>query len=224
MLDGETVVIDSCRKATDIGISLIHQELNLSDNLSVGANIFLGREPQRLGMINKKEIYTGSQEVLDRIGLDVSPKTLVRTLSIGQQQLVEIAKAMSANARVLIMDEPTSSLSSKEADRLFEVVNDLSSRGVSVIYISHRLGEVKHLSDRVLVLRDGENAGQLQKKEIEHDAMVQLMVGRDVSQYYALQPHQRGERVLEVEKRGNCRHLRTRWLGPNRVATGAIRG
>lgn len=200
LLDGQSVVIDSCRKATDIGISLIHQELNLSDNLSVGANIFLGREPKKMGMINNREINERSQDVLKRIGLDVSPTTLVRTLSIGKQQLVEIAKAVSSNARVLIMDEPTSSLSAGEAERLFEVVQELSARGVSIIYISHRLGEVKHLSDRVVVLRDGENAGQLQRDEINHDAMVQLMVGRDVSQYYALQPHNRGDKVLEVER------------------------
>ncbi len=199
ILDGAPVVIDSCRKATDIGVSLIHQELNLSDNLTVGANIFLGREPQRFGVIDRGEIFKKSKEVLDRIGLNVSPDTLVKHLSIGQQQLVEIAKAVSSNARVLIMDEPTSSLSSGEADRLFEVVKDLSNKGVSVIYISHRLAEVKLLSDRVVVLRDGENAGELQRDEINHDAMVQMMVGRDVSQFYAHQPHERGEVVLEVE-------------------------
>ena len=199
-LDGSPVVIDSCRRATDLGISLIHQELNLSDNLTVGANIFLGREPHKMGMINNKEINARSKEVLEKIGLDVSPNTLVRSLSIGKQQLVEIAKAVSTNARVIIMDEPTSSLSAGEAERLFEVVKDLKGRGVSIIYISHRLGEVKHLSDRVVVLRDGENAGQLLKSEINHDAMVQLMVGRDVSQYYALQPHERGETVLEVKE------------------------
>ena len=200
LLDGKPVVIESCRKATDLGISLIHQELNLSDNLTVGANIFLGREPHKMGMINNKEINARSKEVLEKIGLDVSPNTLVRTLSIGKQQLVEIAKAVSTNARVIIMDEPTSSLSAGEAERLFEVVKDLKDRGVSIIYISHRLGEVKHLSDRVVVLRDGENAGQLQQSEINHDAMVQLMVGRDVSQYYALQPHERGETVLKVDE------------------------
>ncbi|MEM8484505.1 MAG: sugar ABC transporter ATP-binding protein [Bacteroidota bacterium] len=198
ILEGNPVVIDSCRKATDLGISLIHQELNLSDNLSVGANIFLGREPRRMGMINKRIIYDESAKVLDKIGLQVSPDTLVRELSIGQQQLVEIAKAVSSNARVIIMDEPTSSLSAGETERLFEVVRDLKQRGVSIIYISHRLAEVKLLSDRVLVLRDGENAGTLLRDEISHDGMVQMMVGRDVSQYYALSPHQRGDKVLEV--------------------------
>ena len=119
-------------------------------------------------------------------------------LSIGQQQLVEIAKALSMNAKVLIMDEPTSSLSSKETARLFEVVKDLKQQGVSVIYISHRLGEVKELADRVVVFRDGQNSGELDKEEISHDRMVQLMVGRDVSRLYERTSHKPGEEVLKV--------------------------
>jgi ribose transport system ATP-binding protein len=131
--------------------------------------------------------------------LDVDPRTPTASLAIGQQQLVEIAKALSANARVLIMDEPTSSLSSHEAARLFEVVKDLRSKGVCIVYISHRLGEVKELADRVVVLRDGRNAGGLTRDEITHDAMVRLMVGRDLSQFYAHTPHPPGAVVLEVE-------------------------
>ena len=197
-IDGVPTLIDSCRKATDLGISLIHQELNLSDNLSVGANIFLGREPRSFGFIDNQKIRKDAQAVLEQVGLQIDADTLVSTLSIGQQQLVEIAKALSTNAKVLIMDEPTSSLSTGETERLFEVVRDLKQRGVSIIYISHRLAEVSALADRVLVLRDGENAGQLRRREIKHDAMVQLMVGRDVSQYYARQPHPIGDVVLEV--------------------------
>ncbi|HCK70377.1 MAG TPA: D-xylose ABC transporter ATP-binding protein, partial [Planctomycetaceae bacterium] len=119
---------------------------------------------------------------------------------IGQQQLVEIAKALSVNSRILIMDEPTSSLSQGEADRLFEVIHQLRDNGVSVIYISHRLGEVKALANRVAVLRDGENAGELGRNEITHDAMVQLMVGRDVSQYYSHSPSYSDEVVLKVDR------------------------
>ena len=197
-IDGVSTLIESCRKATDLGISLIHQELNLSDNLSVGANIFLGREPRRYGFIDNQEIRNSAQIVLNQVGLQIHADTLVSSLSIGQQQLVEIAKALSTNAKVLIMDEPTSSLSTGETERLFEVVRDLKQRGVSVIYISHRLAEVSALADRVLVLRDGENAGELHRHEIKHDAMVQLMVGRDVSKYYARQPHPIGEVVLEA--------------------------
>jgi ribose transport system ATP-binding protein len=198
-LDGVRVQIDSVRSAIDRGIALIHQELNLADNLDVGANVFLGREPRRFGLIDRRRIDTETRRYLTRVGLDVDPRTPTASLAIGQQQLVEIAKALSANARVLIMDEPTSSLSAHEATRLFEVVKDLRSKGVCIVYISHRLGEVKELADRVVVLRDGRNAGALSREEITHDAMVRLMVGRDLSQFYAHTPHPPGAVALEVE-------------------------
>lgn len=178
LLEGEPVEINSVRDAQRMGIALIHQELNLADNLTVAANIFLGREPRQGGFIQRAQTETASATVLQQVGLDVSPRALVSTLSIGRQQMVEIAKALSANARVLIMDEPTSSLSQHESAALFRVINDLRARSVSIIYISHRLGEVRELADRVLVLRDGNNAGELGRQEITHDNMVRLMVGR----------------------------------------------
>ena len=198
LVDGQSVRMDSTRTAMDLGVVLIHQELNLSDNLDVGSNIFLGREPRREGFIQQGRMYEESVEYLRQVGLDISPKTIVSSLTIGHQQLVEIAKALSVDARVLIMDEPTSSLSARECDSLFQVVDDLRRRGVSVIYISHRLGEVTRLADRVTVLRDGENAGELVQCEIEHEAMVKLMVGRDVSQFYARSEHAIGDVLLEV--------------------------
>jgi ribose transport system ATP-binding protein len=143
LLDGRPVVIDSVRAACALRHRLIHQELNLADNLDVGANIFLGREPRYpLGIMRRAEIDRQSAQVLQQVGLALPPRTLVGSLPIGKQQLVEIAKALSVNARILIMDEPTSSLSSREAETLFQVVKDLRRRGVSIIYISHRLGEV----------------------------------------------------------------------------------
>ncbi len=199
LLDNKPVKVDSCKKATDLGIALIHQELNLADNLDVGANIYLGREPRILGLINKSKIYRDAQQYLDMVGLDIKPDTLVHTLPIGQQQMIEIAKALSQNARVLIMDEPTSSLSNKETEALFQVVKSLRSRGVSIIYISHRLGEVKELADRVTVFRDGQNAGDLAREQINHDAMVRLMVGRDISQFYSRQPHTPGKTIFQVK-------------------------
>ncbi len=199
LVDGRAERVDSVQTAQRLGIALIHQELNLSDNLDVGANIFLGREPLKHGLIDRQKIREDSAELLKRVGLNVSPDTLVNRLPIGQQQLVEIARALSINARVLIMDEPTSSLSTHETERLFEVVKDLRRKGVSVIYISHRLGEVKELADRVTVFRDGQNAGDLSLDEITHDRMVQLMVGRDISQFYARKPHNAGDVVLQVE-------------------------
>lgn len=195
---GSPVTLNSVQASQSAGIALIHQELNLSGNLDVGANIFLGREPIKRGLIDKASIREQSVGLLQRVGLAVSPDTLVDDLPIGQQQLVEIARALSVNAKVLIMDEPTSSLSQHEADRLMEVVKDLRNRGVSVIYISHRLGEVKELADRVTVFRDGTNAGELSRDEISHDRMVQLMVGRDISQFYARKPHDPGKVALEV--------------------------
>ena len=198
-VDGRAVEIDSVRGAMDLGVVLIHQELNLADNLDIGANIFLGREPRRLGFIDRRAIYAKSAEMIVRVGLTVSPRTLVGSLTIGRQQMVEIAKALSVNARVLIMDEPTSSLTQHETEQLYKVVKDLRAKGMGIVYISHRLGEVKELADRVVVLRDGQFAGELPREQITHDAMVKLMVGRDLSQFYQKTVHAPGEAVLEVE-------------------------
>jgi len=135
LIDGRPVHIESVNKAFDHGIALIHQELNLADNLEVGANIYLGREPHKFGLIDRKQLNRNAQRMLERVGLDVAPTATVSTLSIGRQQMVEIAKALSIDARILIMDEPTSSLSSHEAEQLFRVIKDLRASGVSVIYI-----------------------------------------------------------------------------------------
>ena len=195
---GNTVVLDSVKIAQSQGIALIHQELNLSENLTIGANIFLGREPQRFGFINKQTIAKESKRFLAMVGLSLDPDTMTADLSIGQQQLVEIARALSINARILIMDEPTSSLSAGETEKLFDVIRELRAHGVSIIYISHRLGEVKLLSDRVTVFRDGENAGELVGTDITHDAMVKLMVGREISQYYPHTSRPLGDVMLQV--------------------------
>ena len=197
-IGGETVSIRSVQEGLEMGIALIHQELNLATNLTVGANIFLGREPRIAGVIDEKAISENAAVFLERVGLDVAPDTLVEDLTIGKQQLVEIAKALSTNAKMLIMDEPTSSLSQGETERLFEVVKELRNNSVAIVYISHRLGEVEELADRVVVLRDGENAGELSRNEINHDAMVSLMVGRDLSQFYSHEPQKPGEVVLCV--------------------------
>lgn len=199
LLDGQHVQIDSVNSAMDLGITLIHQELNLADNLSVDANIYLGREPKMFGLIDDERIMRDSARYLSEVGLSVSPGQLVKELTIGKQQLVEIAKALSTKTRILIMDEPTSSLSQKETETLFDVVKQLRDDGVSVIYISHRLREVTELADRVTVLRDGENAGDLEKSQIDHNAMVSLMVGRDISQFYARKQHDLGDVVLKVD-------------------------
>ena len=205
-LDGKKVEINSVHAAMELGIALIHQELNLADNLDVGANIFLGREPTTWGMIDFAKIRRESERYLQQVGLDVSPNVKVSLLTIGLQQLVEIAKALSVHARILIMDEPTSSLSQHETAALFRVIENLKKQGVSIIYISHRLSEIKEIADRVSVLRDGENAGELTREEISHDAMVKLMVGRDISQFYARKSRPLGAPVLVVDslRTANC--------------------
>ena len=145
-LDGIPVEITAVREAQKHGIALIHQELNLSDNLDIAANIFLGNEPHKYGVLDRKRIHEESTEYLKRVGLDFPTDTLVADLTIGHQQLVEISKALSVDARIIIMDEPTSSLSQNESENLFEVIRDLKSQGIAIIYISHRLGEVMDLS------------------------------------------------------------------------------
>jgi ribose transport system ATP-binding protein len=199
LIDGHPVRIDSVPKAHFLGISLIHQELSLSDNLSVEANIFLGREPLRWGLIAQKDIHHRSQQLLERVGLNVDPRTLVRDLTIGQQQLVEIARALSVKARVIIMDEPTSSLSQGESETLFHVVGELRASGVSVIYISHRLAEVQRLADRVYVFRDGRNVGEVSRGHFSHESLVQMMIGRELSRFYSRTPHAPGKVALAVD-------------------------
>lgn len=198
LVNGQNRSFRSVSDAMQNGIAIIHQELNLADNLEIGANIFLGREPRRFGVIHETEIRRASAVLLKRIGLNMAPDTLVRDLTVGQQQMVEIAKALSINAQVLIMDEPTSSLSAGESVRLFEVIRDLRNQGVSIVYISHRLAEVQNLSDRVTVLRDGENAGDLVRGEVTHSSLVRLMVGRDISRVFSRKPYPAGEIAIET--------------------------
>ncbi|MFO0427483.1 MAG: sugar ABC transporter ATP-binding protein [Planctomyces sp.] len=200
LLDGQEVRIDSVRRAAQLGIVLIHQELNLSDNLTVEANISLGRESHRFGFLRNSRLRETASQALMRVGLNVPPETPLKNLAIGQQQLVEIARSLTVNARVLIMDEPTSSLSHHETQTLFEVVRELKSQGIAVVYISHRLSEVRELADRVVVLRDGKNAGEIAKSDITHDLMVRMMVGRDASGFYSRSSQTPGDILLEVDK------------------------
>ena len=182
-IDGEAVTIHSVNDSMRLGIGFIHQELNVLPNLDVAANVFLGREPRFggfLNLIDRRRIEAETEKLLKRLGVEVSPRAQAGDLSIAHRQMIEIAKALSLDTRLLIMDEPTSSLTLAETNRLLEVVKDLRSQGVSVIYISHRLGEVTEIADRVVVLRDGANAGTLEREEMNHDRIVQLMVGRDL--------------------------------------------
>src|SRR5271156_2010159 len=185
LIDGQPVKINGVTDSLKFGIAFIHQELNVLGNLDVAANVFLGREPKNaLGLIDSKKIHADTAPFIQRLGLDVSTRTRLDNLSVAQQQMVEIAKALSLNARLIIMDEPTSSLTLTETKRLLELVCELSEQGVSIAYISHRLGEIDECADRVVVLRDGKNAGELPHGESSHDKLVSLMVGREIKNFY----------------------------------------
>jgi len=206
-IDNRPVTVRSVAEAIRLGIGFIHQELNVLDNLDVAGNVFLGREPVcggPLKLIDRRKIHSQTDSYLQRLGVNIPSETLVRDLSVAQQQMVEIAKALSLHARILIMDEPTSSLTLTETTRLLEVIKELRTQGVSIIYISHRLSEIVDLADRVVVLRDGCNADTLSHDEIEHDRIVRLMVGRELGRFYVHSGAEKKSRLFEV------RSLRTK--------------
>jgi ribose transport system ATP-binding protein len=211
-IDGDELVIHSVPDAIQRGIGFIHQELNVLDNLDVAENVFLGREPVWAGplrLVDRQKIHAQAGLCLKRLGLNISSRTPVKGLSIARQQMVEIAKALSLNARILIMDEPTSCLTLTETARLFEVAKELKAQGVSIIYITHRLREIATLADRVVVLRDGRNAGTLAGDEISHDRIVKLMVGRDLDRFHtrAASPGEAGYfRILNLRTRRYPEH------------------
>ena len=181
-LEGEKVSIRSTKDAQNHGIAIIYQEFNLVPHLTVAQNVFLGREPLKSdGRIDKESMRRAAQEKLDFLKSNISADVEVATLGVAQQQLVEIAKALSQNARILIMDEPTAALSESEIAVLFETIKELTRNGVSIIYISHRLQELKIIGNRVTVLRDGCTIGTEQLDQITMDEMVHMMVGRNVS-------------------------------------------
>ena len=200
-IDGCPVAVASVHDSIDLGISIIHQELNLAPNLDIASNIFLGREPHRsaLGIVDRKDLYARAAELAERVGLTAPLTTLIEDLSPGEQQLVEIAKALCVESRILVLDEPTSSLTLSEAAKLFDVMRGLKDSGVSMIYISHRLAEVQDICDRAAVLRDGACVGEVPADRLCPEEMVKLMVGRDISRFFP--EHGRGgeaEVVLSV--------------------------
>lgn len=183
LLDGNELERLTVETSINSGIAFVHQELNLFDNLDVAANIFLGREPLRGGwlkLVDRDRLRQLVSPLLKRVGANFTADTPVSALSLAQQQMVEIAKALSINARLVILDEPTSSLPLAETEKLLDVITSLKAEGISVIFISHRLHEVQRVADRVVVLRDGTLAGTLAKDAIDHDPMVKLMIGREL--------------------------------------------
>ncbi|MGC4094409.1 MAG: sugar ABC transporter ATP-binding protein [Polyangiaceae bacterium] len=203
-IDGREVTLGSVGEAKALGIALIHQELMLVPMLDVTANIFLGNERGRrllLTPLDRRSTREVAAQLLKRVGLSISPDVRVSSLTAGQMQMVEIAKALALNARIIIMDEPTSSLTSAESEHLFRIIGQLKADGIGIIYISHRMEEVMRLADRTTVLRDGRYVGDLLRAEATHDKVVAMMVGRELSRHYfpEREPNPSAEALLEVE-------------------------
>ncbi|MDP9859228.1 ribose transport system ATP-binding protein [Olsenella profusa DSM 13989] len=184
-IDGNQVDIDSVPTARRNGIEIIHQEIVLVPYLNIAQNIFLGREiVKKGGIVDEQEMEAQAKQKLSVLGVDISVTTLVKDLSIAQQQMVEIAKAVSFDARILVMDEPTSSLSDEEVESLFSIIRNLKKRGVSIVYISHRMSELLEITDCITVIRDGEYIGTVRTSQTNQGELVQMMVGRSLSNFY----------------------------------------
>ena len=198
VIDGQVRQFHGVRDSENAGVAVIFQELSLIKGLTIGENIFLGREPRRFGVIKWEELYSRAQKLLDELNLPLDPRTPVGHLGIGQQQLVEIAKALSQEARILVLDEPTAALTDAEVESLFRIIEGLRARGVGMIYISHKLDEVFRVSERITVLRDGRTVGTRPTAELDEARVISLMVGRDVGDIFPVAEHERGEVVFEA--------------------------
>lgn len=197
---GKEFHVRNPREALDLGISMIYQEFNLAPDLNVAENIYLGREPRMpFGWIAKSTLYGRTEEVLKRLHLDFLPSTAVRKLRVAQRQMVEIAKALSADSKIVIMDEPTAALSEAEIEEFFAVISQLKREGVSVIYISHRLEETAKVGDRVTVLRDGQNIGTVDVSDTDVPTLIRMMVGRELGDTFPKKDVETGEECLRVE-------------------------
>ncbi|WP_122791251.1 sugar ABC transporter ATP-binding protein [Intestinibacillus sp. Marseille-P6563] len=199
LYQGKPVRYTNPNDAKKDGIVLIFQELSLVMDLSVAENIYLGSLPMKHGRVDWKKLYSDAQAVLDKLGCPASPKDVISTLPIAQQQMVEIARGIALGAKVLILDEPTSSLTEREKNYLFEIIRTLKAEGVGIVYISHKMDEIFEISDRVLVFRDGQPTGQFVTKEIGLDDIVQAMIGRTLDGYFHKCQAEPGEEVLRVE-------------------------
>jgi ribose transport system ATP-binding protein len=197
-LNGETLTCSTPAEATAAGIGIVHQELCLADNLTVAENIFLGREKTRRGFLNRDGMNDAACSILKRLGVPLDPAERVTNLSTGMKQMVEIARALSYNAQILIFDEPTSSLSDADAATLLRIITELRSQGVAIIYVSHRLAEVLSISDRIVCLKDGYLTGVVASHEATREKLISLIVGRELRDVYGSRTHELGEVALEV--------------------------
>ncbi len=199
-IDGQEAKIKGIKSAEEYGVTIIHQEMSVINNLTVAQNIFLGNEKfnKATGRINKKLLVERSKLFLEQIGCNIDPNRLVSSINVGEKQMVEIAKALTKNARVIIMDEPTTALTEVETKSLFKVIDNLKKKGIAIIYISHRMEEIFEICDRVEVLRDGKYAGNALIKDIDNDKLISMMVGRTIEDQFPYRETKKGSKILEV--------------------------
>jgi len=198
-LNGEPVVFSHPREALAARIGIVHQELNLAENLTIAENFLLGHEPTKFGALDRGKMDSITRVGLARLGLSLDPNRLVATLSTAQRQMVEIARALSFEARLLIFDEPTSSLSEEDSRTLLQLIKKLKAEGISILYVSHRLPEVQDISDRIVALRDGRNSGEASAPNISRDVLITMIVGREISDIYGHKARQHGAEALRLE-------------------------
>lgn len=198
-IDGQKVRMNNVRDAQANGISIIHQELLLVPQMTVADNMFLDAAPQKYGYINRKQSKRDAQKALDAMGVQIDAGALVATLSVAQQQIVEIVKAVRLQSKIIVMDEPTSSLSDTEIQMLFEIVENLKQNGTAIIFISHKLEELFAITDRITIMRDGEVVKTVETKKTGNEELIALMVGRALDNYYVRDDFPKGEIILKVE-------------------------
>ena len=197
-ISGQPVEFHGPRYAQTLGVAMVYQEFALAPHLSIAENLFMGREPGRFGFVNRRAESEEARGLLERVGLHTNPDRLVSSLTVAEMQRVEIAKALAIDAKVVIMDEPTATLAESEIEALFDVIRDLTSHGIAILYISHRLDEIFRIADRVTVMRDGGVVDTLPVEELDEDKLVRLMVGREVSNLYPKPEAEIGEVLLRV--------------------------
>lgn len=201
LIDGKAIEVKGIKHAEELGIAIIHQELSILTNMTVSENLFLGNEKfdKVTRRVNKKHLREESLKYLKQIGCNIDPDTLVRNITVGEMQMVEIAKALTHNSKIIIMDEPTTALTDVETRSLFKVINNLKEKGIAVIYISHRMEEIFEICDRVIVLRDGKYVGESLVKDVNNDDLVTMMVGRKIEEQFPYKDEEKGNILLEVK-------------------------
>ncbi|MCF0228417.1 MAG: sugar ABC transporter ATP-binding protein [Parasporobacterium sp.] len=199
LMDGKEVRINSPSEAQSLGIAMIHQELSPVREMTVAENIFLGREPSRMGFIDYRKLYAQTSDLLEKLRIPINPKSKMKSLRVADQQMVEIAKAISQNARIVIMDEPTSAITDNEVDSLFAMIEDMKAHDVGIIYISHKMGEIFRIADDITVLRDGTLVNTWPASEVDNDTLIKQMVGRELKEQFPKVAAPIGETVLEVK-------------------------